>query len=295
MEISVVIPVYNQSTPLKLTLEGYCNQTINRNIFEIIVVDDGSDDPLELDEWKERLQIKVIRQQNLGRAIARNTGIESSDGELIIFNDADRIPCSEFIEIHLASHKKNGNCVVIGNPKELYISNLECRVNEILSYIKSGKITRFARKYLYSTVISHLFKEEGGTDSVIPWMGFFSGNSSVRRDDLRSAGMFNPKFKEWGFEHFELGYRLFHAGHPFRFAANGVNYHLAHQRNTSFYKEHFKYSASLFSEIQQDVRILKIYNFLVGELSLQGLEELFGGHSNTINSSEDIYFSSFNG
>jgi glycosyltransferase involved in cell wall biosynthesis len=87
--ISVVIPVFNSAHSINAALESVFAQTFRA--FEVIVVDDGSEDHAELTEaladWADRIQ--YIRQANGGPARARNTGIARAKGDLVAFLDAD--------------------------------------------------------------------------------------------------------------------------------------------------------------------------------------------------------------
>jgi glycosyltransferase involved in cell wall biosynthesis len=84
--VSVIIPCYNQAKYLKCAIESVLNQTYQN--FEIIVVDDGSqDNTREIAESFER--IKYIYQQNQGLSAARITGIRCSEGEFLVFLDSD--------------------------------------------------------------------------------------------------------------------------------------------------------------------------------------------------------------
>jgi glycosyltransferase involved in cell wall biosynthesis len=87
--VSVVIPVFNSASLLGNALRSVFAQTCND--FEVIVVDDGSDDRKELDEtlapWAGR--ILLVRQPNGGPARARNTGIAHATGDFVAFLDAD--------------------------------------------------------------------------------------------------------------------------------------------------------------------------------------------------------------
>ncbi len=87
--VSVVIPVFNSSHYIGGALRSVFAQTFDD--FEVIVVDDGSDDRealLEaLAEFGDR--IHYVRQENGGPAKARNTGVACATGELVAFLDAD--------------------------------------------------------------------------------------------------------------------------------------------------------------------------------------------------------------
>jgi glycosyltransferase involved in cell wall biosynthesis len=89
--ISVIIPIYNRVHLLPKVLDSIKRQ-IYKNI-EIIVVDDGSDEKVEVDD-----SVKLIRQENKGAPSARNRGLEEAKGEYVIFWDADVIGESEMLE-----------------------------------------------------------------------------------------------------------------------------------------------------------------------------------------------------
>lgn len=87
-KVSVVIAAYNAMQYLPQTLESIYNQTFQD--FEIIIVDDGSNDNIE--QWITDLnnsQIKFFSQPNLGSAAARNHALEHASGDYIAFIDSD--------------------------------------------------------------------------------------------------------------------------------------------------------------------------------------------------------------
>lgn len=88
--VTVVVPVYNVEKYLDRCIDSIVNQTYKN--LEIILVDDGSPDncPQMCDGWaKKDGRIKVIHKQNAGAGLARNTGIENSCGDYILFVDSD--------------------------------------------------------------------------------------------------------------------------------------------------------------------------------------------------------------
>lgn len=93
-KISVVIPMYNSEATILDALESVRNQTCFGNILEIIVVDDGScDSSLAIVKkyisTHEEMNIKLITQTNKGVSVARNVGMENSEGEWIALLDSD--------------------------------------------------------------------------------------------------------------------------------------------------------------------------------------------------------------
>ena len=86
--VSVIIPAYNALEFLPEALNSVFQQTYQD--FEVIVVNDGSLD--DIDRWATTIddpRFRYISQENQGSSGARNTGIDSSEGELIAFLDAD--------------------------------------------------------------------------------------------------------------------------------------------------------------------------------------------------------------
>ena len=94
--VSVIIPIYNQVYTLKKCVDSVLAQTYKP--IEIIIVNDGSTDDFDdrindvvYSIEKENIKVKVINQENQGAPIARNRGFAESNGECVIFWDADTI------------------------------------------------------------------------------------------------------------------------------------------------------------------------------------------------------------
>lgn len=98
-KVSVVIPCFNHGEFLPEAVASVTAST-KRDDVEIIVVDDGSTDErtrTEVDALNN-LEIRAIRQENLGLAAARNAGILASRGEYILPLDADNCLRPRYIE-----------------------------------------------------------------------------------------------------------------------------------------------------------------------------------------------------
>ena len=90
LKSTIVIPVYNQYNALKKVLLSFMKQTIAADSYEIVVIDDGSDDELKYETSntlsdKYNIEIMLYHQENQGRAAARNMGIALAKYEVIIF------------------------------------------------------------------------------------------------------------------------------------------------------------------------------------------------------------------
>lgn len=90
--LSIIIPVYNVEKYLGECLNSLLSQNIDKSLYEIICINDGSTDgsPYILDKFKQKYpNIIVVHQNNMGVSAARNTGIELANGKYFWFVDPD--------------------------------------------------------------------------------------------------------------------------------------------------------------------------------------------------------------
>ncbi len=90
MKTSIVIPAFNASQTIGLVLHALTKQDVSD--FEVILVDDAStDDTVETAGiFTENLDLHIYKlPENVGRARARNFGVEKSTGEIVLLVDSD--------------------------------------------------------------------------------------------------------------------------------------------------------------------------------------------------------------
>lgn len=132
-KVSIIVPAYNCANQIRHCIDSLINQTY-KNI-EIIVINDGSTDNLNMivDEYSDN-RIKYYEQDNSGPSSARNKGIKYSNGEYIVFVDADDRVNKSFIEYLLNSIKKNKSDIACcGYIYEDNEKNVQLKLNEFLS------------------------------------------------------------------------------------------------------------------------------------------------------------------
>ena len=115
--VSFIIPVYNlKEEELENCVSSVANQTIDRTRYEIIIVDDGSNNGIEklCDSLGERFGATVIHQPNQGLAVARNTGMKASHGEWIVHVDGDDWIGNDLVESLMDKADKDTDIVVWG-------------------------------------------------------------------------------------------------------------------------------------------------------------------------------------
>lgn len=107
MKFSVIVPVYNRVDEVRDLLESLTRQTLGD--FEVVIVEDGSTEPCGdvVKEYSDRLNVKYFFKANEGRSIARNYGIDRSEGDYLVFFDSDCVIPEKYFEILSAELEKN--------------------------------------------------------------------------------------------------------------------------------------------------------------------------------------------
>lgn len=173
LKISVIIPVYNDLESLELCLAALKEQTLPRNVFEVIVVNNGPVDSItQSDEWASH--VVVCHESLPGSYAARNKGASLARGKLLAFTDADCIPEPRWLEYALECFSQTG-CDMIGGEIELF---------------KTGPGSNLA--YIYEK--HHLFKQKTNVEQGVS----VTANFFIRRAAFEEAGGFNAEIKSMG-------------------------------------------------------------------------------------------------
>ncbi len=110
--VSVVVCSYNGGATLDECLRSLCG--LNYPDYEIVVVDDGSNDDTR--EILARFPaVRVIHQPHLGLSTARNAGLACATGAVIAYTDSDCIADPDWL-IHLVHQLTCSGAVAVGGP-----------------------------------------------------------------------------------------------------------------------------------------------------------------------------------
>lgn len=113
--ISVVVPAFNEEKYIENCLIALCKQTINREKYEIIVVDgESADNTVNI---AKKYADKVLVRKEKGVGDARNSGVRIAKGDIIATTDADVIVPSNWLEKIEEDMKKEGVIAVFGPQK----------------------------------------------------------------------------------------------------------------------------------------------------------------------------------
>lgn len=111
MDVTIIIPAYNEENSIKTSIEKVRNSNPNS---EIVVIDDGSSD--NTNKILKELGVKTIKHlTNKGYGAAIKTGFKEAGGDYVAFLDADLTYDPKYIPIFLEYAKKYGYDCVWGN------------------------------------------------------------------------------------------------------------------------------------------------------------------------------------
>ncbi len=204
--VSVIIPVLNDSERLNICLEALEKQSYPKSLYEVIVVDNGSDENV-YELASKFANARVVNETRVSSYAARNKGISIAKGDIIAFTDSDCIPAQDWIERGVANLLKVPNCGLIAGKIDIFYQN-------------PGKPTAVE---LYESVIAFPQKY------FVEVMRFgATANVFTTKTVIEHVGKFNEKLKsggdtEWGQRVFSSGFKLCYADdtcitHPGRYS-----------------------------------------------------------------------------
>ncbi|AZH27577.1 glycosyltransferase [Paenibacillus sp. M-152] len=258
---SVIIPTYNRAQQLLLTLASFEAQTYSKQLFEVIVADDGSTDGTKevVEGFKASYPLTYVSHpEQRGRSAVRNLGLRRAKGLYIIFCDADFLVLPHFIKTVSRYHRKYPKSVLSGIPHswddafthyhpDFSVEEKEhCRsiltqsglwnpdfetANEIIPIITPDDVlhqTGALSKVVSPTRVPPSTQKQFASTDVAPWMMLVTRCVAIRRNHLIRIGGFNERFVLYGLEDWDLGYRLHRLKIPFYCIKELVGYHQEH-------------------------------------------------------------------
>ena len=211
--VSVIMPYYQvHSTALPKTLAALERQTYPRDMFEVIIVDDGSDPPLA-PLPSTALNIRVVRQERRGFGCgrARNTGVRAASHDILLFLDSDMLVESDWLAEHVKWHCAVSDAITFGTRVFLTVDDIDSETIRqrpgSLKDLFSGRPTEnsWVERVLDRTA-NLLAKSDEAFEVVI------GSNLGMRRDFYELVGDFDESFTRWGLEDNEFGYRAYTRG-----------------------------------------------------------------------------------
>lgn len=206
--LSVVVATYNRLELVQRLLGQLARQTLSPSDFEVVVVDDGSREPVapHLERLTLPYALRVETQANAGAAAARHRGVLAARGEVVLITDDDMQVAEDFLARHLERHPPGSRNVVLG----------AIRADPSISHMPL-----FERWYAWLN--NRLADSMSGPKRRARGWQLFTGNVSFRREDYVAAGGFDKSLGQS--EDIELGVRLEKAGCRFEFCTRAYVLH----------------------------------------------------------------------
>lgn len=213
MPVSVIIPYYQtHAATLGMTLATLERQTYPRDMFEVIIVDDGSDPPLER-PIDTTLDVKVVRQERraFGLARARSNGARVAAHGILIFLDSDMLTEPSWMAAHARWHHAVSDVLTLGPYP--YVSMDGIDVNAIRRWRGSLKELFSDRPKTdiwtqgYMLRANNLISRADDMFQVMP-----GGNLGISKWFYELVGGHDESFTRWGMEDIEFAYRAYIQG-----------------------------------------------------------------------------------
>ncbi len=263
MFATLIIPTRNKSAFLSRTLASLATQ--DGRAFEVVVVDDGSEDDTRdvARSFEGALDLRYIRRAHKGRAAARNAAVRASRGDLLVFCDDDRLASRSFVADHLAAHEDAlAPLVALGRQRAVLtmwsrdwnvaaadLAGVLARRPEVARSLTERRVELVSvddvRDHLDDVIADFGMAEPWWQTQVMPILDFFgprmegfafpwtvgvTGNLSVARGLAEQVGLFDETFVGWGLEDTDFHFRLHKAGAQTRVLDGALNHHQLHAR-----------------------------------------------------------------
>lgn len=193
--LSVIIPTCNRQDILRRCLACLEGQTLPADRFEVLIVDDASDDgtPDFLAGYRPPFFLRVFRQPRRGGpAAARNVAIRAARADVVVFLNDDALLCPEGLAIHLAVQQAapDADYAVLGR----------FDLPEAFTATVWGAVMQHSDlPFNYGPLV---------TNNFYGYSHYYSCNISTPRRALLAAGLFDENFPGPGAEDLDMGRSL---------------------------------------------------------------------------------------
>lgn len=214
--VSVIIPVFNDVAGIRTALKSLVQQSLPKDRYEIIVVDnnstDGTFEAVEVFAKRSDHTVTLTRERKQGAYASRNRGIRAAKGEILAFTDADCVPLPDWVERGMDSLADTGAAFAAGRIDMTYG---EKRPN-VWEYFDA------ARK-----LNQQVYVEKAGFGA--------TANLFVRRRLFETYGLFRSDLQSGG--DYEFGRRLTTSGERLVYSDKAVVSHPARATFAAIFKK----------------------------------------------------------
>jgi glycosyltransferase involved in cell wall biosynthesis len=224
IKISIIVTNYNYGHYLGRCLRSLLSQSINREDYEIIVVDDASTDSSHKIYESFKNEIKTIKiAENVGLAQASNIGIRSAVGRYFVRVDADDMLCSNYLSVMEEIIRE-------GCPSYVYSNYWD--IDAEGGILREVDLPEFSEKEIF-------FRGD-----------FLATGTMYNKKIFNALGGYKTEVKNCGLENYDLILRLIKGGYCGHFVPTALFKYRRHQSNLSVrrYESIISFGNKLFSE-----------------------------------------------
>jgi GT2 family glycosyltransferase len=223
---SIIIPTYNRPERLAACLASLAKLDYPCDRFEVIVVDDGSKQPLDavVEPFREQLDITLIAQANAGPATARNTGAAQAKGKFLAFTDDDCTPTPDWLQKLADRFATVPDCMIGGQTFNALPDNLHSTASQLLN--------------------DYLYKQYNADPNQAHF--FASNNIVLPADAFQAIGGFDTTFPLAAGEDRDFCDRLLHKGYRLIYVPEAQVYHAHKLTLHTFWRQQFNYGRGAF-------------------------------------------------
>lgn len=222
--ISIVVPTYNRSDLLRITLDSLINQDYPTDFYEIIVANNNSSDNTSkvIDEYTQKYKkIKSILEPRQGVHYARNSASHLACGDILYFTDDDMIAHVNMLTELVKIFKLNSDIAVV--------------TGRIVGKFQKPP-PNWVRKHLINSLLS-LTDISNEIELIITKNDLaFSCHEAIKRDVFFRAGGFNPENTAgvWvGDGETGLGIKIKNLGFKFAYTSRSITEHIIPESRTT--------------------------------------------------------------
>lgn len=242
---TVIVPAFNRGEEIDELLDSLARQSVGKNLFEVIVVDDGSTDNSEEIVNRHILNGKInlffLKQEHKGPGQARNAGMAKASGEYLLFIDSDCIADKDWLNEY-AKIVKQIRPAGFGGPDKVLsgFSPIQKAIDySMTSFLTTGGIRGHSKKK-----ISKYYPR--------------SFNMGVRADIVKKIGGMNQLRHG---QDIEFSHRIIRCGEPVVKVENAVVYHKRRISIKKFFRQVFNWGVARINLYKIDGAMLEPLHF----------------------------------
>ncbi|MFB8763385.1 glycosyltransferase [Nocardiopsis alba] len=217
LSVSVVVPAHGGSEKLALVLASLAAQSYPAHLMEVVVVDDGSPEPLVLPRVRpENTRLVVSAEGGWGSAHAVNTGVGVSSGQVVLRLDADMLVYREHVESQMRWHHLIDYGVALGHKLFVDFDPAAMTPEYVRDEVAAGRADRlFDRESADPHWVERLIGQHDRlrTAGRLSYKVFIGATGSLHRSLFDAAGGMAPELVLGGDT--EFAYRVAQQGAVF--------------------------------------------------------------------------------